>query len=103
MSNSAAKMSGASKKVFRAQPGNVLSASKKCLAQPRSRWRIQESCSSATKKCLAHPRIQEMFERNQEVFDATKKWLAHPRSFSGASKSFIVACLVHSTRQSQAA
>ena len=66
MSNSAAEMSGASKKVFRAHPRQV--------------WRNPEVVG-ATKKFFR--RIQEMFERIQEMFGATKKvFQAHPRVLS---------------------
>ena len=73
MSNSAAEMSGASKKVFRAHPRQV--------------WRNPEVVGATKKVFQAQPRN---VWRNQE-------------SFSGASKSFIITCLVHSTGQSQAA
>src|SRR5271169_3588106 len=73
MTNSAAEMSGASKKVFRAHPRQV--------------WRNPEVVG-ATKKFFRRiqemfERIQEMFERNQEMFGATKKvFQAHPRVLS---------------------
>ena len=80
MSNSAAEMSGASKKVFRAHPRQV--------------WRNPEVVGATKKVFQAHPR---------NVWAQPRNVWRNQESFSGASKSFIITCLVHSTGQSQAA
>lgn len=64
MSNSAAEMSGASKKVF-GRIQDKSGATQKSLVQPRSFSGASKKCLSASKKCLS----------------ATKKCLAQPRKF----------------------
>jgi hypothetical protein len=69
-------MSGATKKVFQAQP-RMFERIQEMFKRIQEMFERNQEAVGASKKLFG--RIQEMFERNQEIFGASKKCLAHPK------------------------